>query len=72
VRFVTASLSAGLLAVLLPAASEADPSAAELRRQQAALAASSRSALLELYALEGALAQARTRLASVRAREVAV
>jgi 3D (Asp-Asp-Asp) domain-containing protein len=72
VRFVTASLSAGLLAVLLPAASEADPSAAELRRQQAALAASSRSALLELYALEGALAQARTRLASVRAREDAV
>jgi 3D (Asp-Asp-Asp) domain-containing protein len=72
VRFVTASLAAGLLAALVPAATGADPSAAELRRQQEALAASSRSALLELYALEGALAQARTRLASVQARADAV
>jgi 3D (Asp-Asp-Asp) domain-containing protein len=72
VRFVTASLAAGLLAALLPAATAAEPSAAELRRQQEALAASSRSALLELYALEGALAQARTRLASVQARADAV
>lgn len=71
-RLMAAASVAALAAFVLPAATGAGPSAADLRRQQGELAASSRSALLELYALEGELATARTRLASVRARAEAV
>src|SRR5688572_5823312 len=71
-RLMAAASVAALAAFVLPAATGAGPSAADLRRQQGELAASSRSAVLELYALEGELATARTRLASVRARAEAV
>jgi 3D (Asp-Asp-Asp) domain-containing protein/peptidoglycan hydrolase CwlO-like protein len=71
-RLLAAALVAVLAAFVLPAATGAGPSAADLRRQQGELAASSRSALLELYALEGELANARSRLASVRAQAKAV
>jgi peptidoglycan DL-endopeptidase CwlO len=47
--------------------SETDPAAA-LRSDGAALAAESRSAVLELYGLDSRLASARTRVASLRAR----
>jgi 3D (Asp-Asp-Asp) domain-containing protein/peptidoglycan hydrolase CwlO-like protein len=71
-RLLAAALVAALAAFILPAATGAGPSASELKREQGELAASSRSALLELYALEGELATARARLASVRARAEAV
>jgi peptidoglycan DL-endopeptidase CwlO len=71
-RLSAAALVAALAAFVLPAATGAGPSAAELRRQQGELAASSRTALLELYALEGELANARARLSSVRARAEAL
>jgi 3D (Asp-Asp-Asp) domain-containing protein len=71
-RLLAAALVAALAAFILPAATGAGPSASELKREQGVLAASSRSALLELYALEGELASARARLATVRARAQAV
>jgi 3D (Asp-Asp-Asp) domain-containing protein/septal ring factor EnvC (AmiA/AmiB activator) len=69
---LAAALVAATAAFVLPAATGAGPSAADLRRQQDELAATSRSALLELYALEGELARAQERLAAVRARAEAV
>src|SRR4029079_9506531 len=62
-RLLGISLAAfGVLA--LPAVSDADPSrsAASLRAENATLAARSRAATLDLYALESRLAAARTRL----------
>ena len=71
-RLLAVALVAALAAFILPAATGAGPSASDLRREQGELAANSRSALLELYALEGELASARARLASVRGRVQAV
>jgi peptidoglycan DL-endopeptidase CwlO len=51
--------------------SETDPAAA-LRSDGAALAAESRSAVLELYGLDSRLASARTRLGALRARSEAL
>ena len=69
---MAAASVAALAAFVLPAATGAGPGAAELRRTQDELATSSRSALLELYALERELADARSALAAVRARAEAV
>lgn len=71
-RLLAAASVAALAAFVLPAATGAGPSATDLRRAQDELAASSRSALLELYALERELADARTGLAAVQARAESV
>lgn len=68
---VTATVLIG--AAMIPASGGAQSSrAAELRRSDAALAERSRSAVLELYALDTRLASARGRLADLRSRAAAV
>jgi 3D (Asp-Asp-Asp) domain-containing protein len=59
-----------LLGVFLPGAEGAGPKkgAASLRQQQTGLAARSRTALLNLYALDSRLARARNELAGLRGR----
>jgi 3D (Asp-Asp-Asp) domain-containing protein len=60
-------------AAAVPAVGESQTdSAAALRRDEATLAARSRSAVLELYGIETRLAAARARLVSLRARSAAL
>ncbi|MGH3105545.1 MAG: 3D domain-containing protein [Gaiellaceae bacterium] len=77
-RTLSAAALAAAIALLgvalIPAASGADAGrrAGDLRTEDSALAAKSRSALLELYSLDSQLERARARLASVRDRSAAV
>jgi 3D (Asp-Asp-Asp) domain-containing protein/peptidoglycan hydrolase CwlO-like protein len=71
VALVVATVSTG--AAVIPASGGAQASrAVELRGSEASLAARSRSAVLELYALDSRLVAARTRLAALRSRAAAV
>jgi 3D (Asp-Asp-Asp) domain-containing protein len=71
VVIVAATVLAAAAAVPASGGAQSE-NAAELRRADAALAARSRSAVLELYALDSRLAAARARLAALRARADAV
>jgi 3D (Asp-Asp-Asp) domain-containing protein len=66
---LAAAAAAAALLIVPAAAPGGSPSASDLRRKEADLAAQARSALLGLYALDSQLDAAHARLAGIRSRE---